>query len=494
MKNSIYTLTIFFLLISFFSCKEEYIEPTLYGNLRGEVLNAEDFTPLENVSIKLSPSVGSLLTDEFGIFELDSLEVGSYTVEIKKAGFDTELMTVDIQDLQMTEINVLLEEDLTPNEAPSVPSTPFPENFAVNQSTNTVLAWETFDNNPEDSLTFTVYLFAEGEVSDMPYVENWTNNYLEINNLEHAKTYFWQVIVSDGEAAPVYGPIWRFSTIAFPDYRLRWARKVNGKFQIFASDTEGNELQLTNGTASCWRPKISPDRSQVAFISNADVDPHIYVMDADGGNISRVTNIPISGINPLELDFAWSPDGNKLLYMNNDRLFTINKDGSGLTQVATAPSGKFFAAADWTEQGDQMIVRVTGSNAYDSEIFLLDENTGMTKLVEDEAGKTGNPVFSLDGTKIIYTHDIAFFENLEGRQLNSHILMMDLTTGHVTDLSITKPGGTNDLDPRFTPNGAQVIFTNTDNDGISVRNIYKVDLDGENRELIAENAEMVDWK
>lgn len=494
MKNSTYYTLFIFLFISIFSCREEYIEPTLYGTLRGEVLHEETFEPIENVSIKLSPSVGSTLTNDLGIFEIDSLETGSYTLEIKKAGYDTELMSVDIQDLQMTEINVLLQEDLTPNVAPELPTNPIPENFTTDQSVDILLTWEAFDENPEDSLTYTVYLFEEGDVSDIPYAENLADNQLKISNLEFNKTYFWQVIVSDGEAESVYGPIWRFKTIAFPDFRLRWVRKVDGKLQIFGSDQLGNEIQLTSGTANCWRPKISPDRSQVAFISNTDIDPHLFIMNADGSNMSKVTQLPISGVNPLELNYDWSPDGLKLLYMNNDRLFTIHKDGTGLTQIATAPFGTFFTSANCSESGDQIVVRITANNLYDSEIFTIDENGNMNQLIENQSGKTGNPVFSIDGTKVLYTHDVAQFENLEGRQLDSHIFLMDLTTGTITDLSINKAAGTNDLDPIFSPNGAQVIFTNTDNDGISVRNIYTVDLDGENREMIVADAEMVDWK
>ncbi len=494
MKTYKYIFGLSLLLISLFSCKEEYVEPVLYGTLRGEVLHSEEFTPLGNVSIKLSPSVGSFLTDSMGVFEIDSLQVGSYTLEIKKSEFDTELMTVDIFDLQTTELNILLEPDLVPNEAPDSPFNPFPEDFATDQNVTTALVWEAFDFNEGDSLTYTIYLFSEGEVANEPFVENLEDNYLEITDLEYGTIYFWQVVVSDGEAEPVYGPIWRFRTVDFPDHRLRWVRKVDGKFQIFSSDEEGNELQLTSGNSSCWRPKISPDRTQIAFISNEDIDAHLYVMDMDGSNVSRVTNLPISSVNAMELTFTWSPDGLKLLYMNNDRLFSINKDGSGIAQIASAPAGKFFSSVDLTDQGEDLIVRISGADAYDSELFLIDENGGMTQVFQNQSGKTGNPVFSIDGTKILFTHDASGFQNLEGRQLDSHIYLMDLISGDVIDLSINKLQGTNDIDPQFSPNGAQIIFTNTDNDGISTRSIYKMDLDGENREKIVENGEMVDWK
>ena len=52
-----------------------------------------------------------------------------------------------------------------------------------------------------------------------------------------------------------------------------------------------------------------------------------------------------------------------------------------------------------------------------------------------------------------------------------------------------------DIDPIFSPNSSEIIFTSTSNDMISQRNIYKIDLnDDDVRDLIISNAEMVDFK
>ena len=63
-----------------------------------------------------------------------------------------------------------------------------------------------------------------------------------------------------------------------------------------------------------------------------------------------------------------------------------------------------------------------------------------------------------------------------------------------------KPAGTNDLDPTLSPNEAFVIFVNTDNDGISQRDVYQVEIDPEDdgqddpRELLFSNAFMPNWE
>lgn len=63
-----------------------------------------------------------------------------------------------------------------------------------------------------------------------------------------------------------------------------------------------------------------------------------------------------------------------------------------------------------------------------------------------------------------------------------------------TDLSVNKPMGFNDLDPKFSPNGAQLIFVETSNVPNSAKNITLMNAAGAGRVLMFANAEMVDWK
>ena len=75
----------------------------------------------------------------------------------------------------------------------------------------------------------------------------------------------------------------------------------------------------------------------------------------------------------------------------------------------------------------------------------------------------------------------------------------NLETSAVQDYSRGKLEGTNDLDPRFSPNEAEIIFVNTSNDGVSQKNIYTAYLedqesDGSHRIELIEGAKMPDWE
>src|SRR5947199_241856 len=49
-------------------------------------------------------------------------------------------------------------------------------------------------------------------------------------------------------------------------------------------------LRLTNNNAMDSGPTWSPDGTRIAFWSNRDGKSEIYVMDADGSNVKRLTN------------------------------------------------------------------------------------------------------------------------------------------------------------------------------------------------------------
>ena len=57
---------------------------------------------------------------------------------------------------------------------------------------------------------------------------------------------------------------------------------------------------------------FSPDGTRIAFSSNRDGNPEIYVMNRDGSNVRRLTNHPANDITP-----TWSPSGTQIAFTSS---------------------------------------------------------------------------------------------------------------------------------------------------------------------------------
>lgn len=76
----------------------------------------------------------------------------------------------------------------------------------------------------------------------------------------------------------------------------------------------------------------SPDGSKIAFVSNADGDFEIYVINADGSGMKKLTDNEQN-----DYDVKWSPDGSHLLF-SSDRteqweLYVMRTDGSDVRMI-----------------------------------------------------------------------------------------------------------------------------------------------------------------
>ena len=99
---------------------------------------------------------------------------------------------------------------------------------------------------------------------------------------------------------------------------------------------DGTMVNLTNHLGG-WSPAWSPNGGKIAFASNRDGLAELYVMNADGSGVRRLTDhIGFSG-RP-----AWSPDSSRIasgceLEIGNQDICTINADGSGLMRLTSDP-------------------------------------------------------------------------------------------------------------------------------------------------------------
>ena len=100
------------------------------------------------------------------------------------------------------------------------------------------------------------------------------------------------------------------------------SRRVN--YEIYVMDADGSNLtRLTQNAASDFYLAWSPDSQRIAFMSNRDGDSDIYVMAADGTDLTRLTQNVAADSHP-----AWSPDGRRIAFVSirdeNRQIYVID--------------------------------------------------------------------------------------------------------------------------------------------------------------------------
>lgn len=477
------------------SCSEEKIGESEYGTVTGKVVSADTFEPMENVKILSSPISSTIFTDETGKFTVSNVKVGEYSFQAQKDGYIAKFEAVSITANNTSEIVFELSKSTANNKLPTVPVLVSPIDNSTAQAVSLDLTWTATDPD-NDALTFKVFL-RNGNDSEVKTFENIKDKKLSLTDLPFGTKYYWQVEVNDGVNTSVLSAISAFTTIAFPTTRYSFVKKVKDNNVIFAADDAGKQYQLTSSDKNSWRPRRNNQAQKIAFIATNGSQNDIYTMNFDGTGVKRITNsVAIAGFNSDYISYSWNASGSEFIYPNFDKLYRISSDGSGLTKIFQTPNGKFISECDWSADGTKIALKVNDANGYNAEIYVIDTSgTIVTSIISGQTGALGSVNFSVTGLKLIYTRDISGFESSTYRQLDTRIFEYSFVTSSSYQIATEKISGTNDLDVRYSPNESELIFTNTSNDGISVKNSMKTSFGLTNsRVVLFSGTSMPDWE
>jgi dipeptidyl aminopeptidase/acylaminoacyl peptidase len=103
---------------------------------------------------------------------------------------------------------------------------------------------------------------------------------------------------------------------------------------------------LPSGGGVDSQAAISPDGSQLSFISDRDGNYELYVVNLDGTGLTRLTNTPYAEQHP-----TWSPDGQWIAFASatafqetytNFDIFVIQPNGENMKQLTQSPDNEFY--------------------------------------------------------------------------------------------------------------------------------------------------------
>jgi Tol biopolymer transport system component len=151
----------------------------------------------------------------------------------------------------------------------------------------------------------------------------------------------------------------------------------------------GRTTRLTHGLGDDIDPAPSRDGSQVAFV-RAGTTNDLMVVDAAHRRVRTLLRSELKVTHP-----AWSPDGSKIAFASRNNatfgIYVINADGSGLRRLtretaldpAWSPDGSTIAFAD----GRIWLVDATGASP--ERVLIADTRVSLRE-----------PAWSLDGTRL----------------------------------------------------------------------------------------------
>lgn len=135
----------------------------------------------------------------------------------------------------------------------------------------------------------------------------------------------------------------------------------------------------SNALALARAPR--PSSGRITFTSHRGGNTDIYLMNADGSGVTRVTS-------SLAVDHfgRLSPNGKQIAFDNHTfdavggDLFVVNTDGSGLVRLTTDPNGE--GAPDWSNNGKKLVfMRDSGTGSFAIWVINTD-GSGETQLTD----------------------------------------------------------------------------------------------------------------
>lgn len=242
------------------------------------------------------------------------------------------------------------------------------------------------------------------------------------------------------------------------------APKGTSRFRhIWVLNTKTRELrQFTNSIKSEYSPRWSPDGKTLAFLSDRDERPQIFLMRVDGGEAVKLTDGK-SGVR----SFLWSPDGRELAFLGSEpktdaedkkekdkddarvvdrddkpaRLWMVDVESKKVRQLTSAPWQ--IAEVQWHPKGDRLIVTATDhpeSDQNTEKIFSIATSGGPLMPIASPRGAFGGVRLSPDGKTYSYLggridgpspHDL-YLGDLEGGTIRN-------LTGEKLDRLVSNP-------------------------------------------------------
>jgi Tol biopolymer transport system component len=227
-----------------------------------------------------------------------------------------------------------------------------------------------------------------------------------------------------------------------------------GQWDIYVINADGSGLRrLTDHPAHDRTPVWSPDGTSIAFQSERDGNREIYRMDPDGSNPRNITNHPAEDSHP-----KWSADGRRIVFdsdrdgADNYEVYEMSADGSGVVRLTDYSDWDTYSSVS-PDGGSVLWRRVTTEDGKrNSELFIMNRDGSEPANLTNHAAFDGWPAWSPDGSRILFASDRA-------RSRVWHLYTMGPDGSEIVRLTVDLPGDGHYTQPMWSPDGSRIVAT-----------------------------------
>ena len=220
-----------------------------------------------------------------------------------------------------------------------------------------------------------------------------------------------------------YGSLTLSPTVA-SDGRIAFVTYKGGSPQIWGQRAVGGAFErlypaVGVSVGLCNSPAWSPDGKRLAFVQgdrrgNCDV----MVLDIQTGRVRRLTDG--FGINT---EPTWNPSGTQIAFTSDreggPQVYLMQDDGTNIRRLTT--EGSYNATPAWSPKGDMIAYVSRFEGRFDLFIYKLGE--GKAYQITTGVGTSESPSWSPDGRALVFNSNRSgamrlYWTSLDGRQVD----------------------------------------------------------------------------